>query len=271
MRLLLATLAMILGLNEARAQSDLIFPVPIDSFPNIAMVGVGTAPDYLGSDDYLFGAVPALNWDVDFAIVKVMGNWAMLDFVPDSPLILGPTALLRFGRSDVDDPVVSALPDVDMTVELGAGIGYEFADSENPIKRVVVGGDIMFDVGGVHDDYAANLYVRGSYPLWWTGGTVVGSVGMTFVGDNFADTYFSVTPAGSALSGLPVFFADGGARDVRIGAGVIQSITPNWHVGAGALYMRLLGDAGDSPVVSIRGSENQFILGVGAAYAWGFD
>jgi len=54
-----------------------------------------------------------------------------------------------------------------------------------------------------------------------------------------------------------------------VGAALFQSLSSNWHAGAGGLYARMIGDAGDSPVVSIRGSRNQFIYGAGVAYTWG--
>jgi outer membrane scaffolding protein for murein synthesis (MipA/OmpV family) len=34
-------------------------------------------------------------------------------------------------------------------------------------------------------------------------------------------------------------------------------------------YSRLFGYAADSPIVDQRGSENQFIAGVGIGYMWG--
>jgi outer membrane scaffolding protein for murein synthesis (MipA/OmpV family) len=34
------------------------------------------------------------------------------------------------------------------------------------------------------------------------------------------------------------------------------------------MYSRLVGDAADSPIVAERGSENQWIYGVGTLYAW---
>jgi outer membrane protein len=48
----------------------------------------------------------------------------------------------------------------------------------------------------------------------------------------------------------------------------IFSFSENWHLGAGAIYSRLLSDAADSPVTSKRGSKNQIFAGIGVAYAW---
>jgi len=51
-------------------------------------------------------------------------------------------------------------------------------------------------------------------------------------------------------------------RDVRGWAAAMYHLSQNWHLGAGALYSRLLGDAADSPLVADRGSKNQWISGV---------
>lgn len=57
---------------------------------------------------------------------------------------------------------------------------------------------------------------------------------------------------------------------MRIGFGVLQSLSLNWHVGVGGVYSRLIGDAANSPITRDRGDLDQFIFGVGVAYAWGF-
>jgi hypothetical protein len=52
-------------------------------------------------------------------------------------------------------------------------------------------------------------------------------------------------------------------RDARIGAGLIQSLSPSGCIGVGGLYARLLADAARSPLVRDRGSANQ------GSSAWG--
>jgi outer membrane protein len=82
------------------------------------------------------------------------------------------------------------------------------------------------------------------------------------------ETYFSVDPNNSARTGLPIFAADSGMRDVRISPMLIFSFSPSWHVAGGLIISKLLGDASDSPVVDIRGDDMQYFAGVGVAYAW---
>lgn len=267
----LAGILLLLSTAVSHAQDRFALPLPIESFPNFVALGVGAAPDYFGSDEYIGGAAPAVNVEIGPTRLRILGNWAMLDLLESPGWSLGPAAIWRFGRSDVDDAVVAQVSEVDDTVELGISLGYEFQFDKSPFARASVGIDLVHDVGGVHDSAVVNGFARAMYPLPWRGGAVVGLVGATFVGDDYADTYYSVSGADSAASGLPAFSAGGGTRDLRVGAGLFQSLSLNWHVGAGVVYSRMLGDTADSPIVDDRGSANQFIFGIGAAYTWGID
>jgi MipA family protein len=80
--------------------------------------------------------------------------------------------------------------------------------------------------------------------------------------------FFDVRAADSAQSGLDAFDADAGFRDVRLTLGVVVPVTEHWLVGAGVMFMRLVGDAADSPIVDDAGSPNQIPGGLGVAYAW---
>jgi outer membrane scaffolding protein for murein synthesis (MipA/OmpV family) len=100
------------------------------------------------------------------------------------------------------------------------------------------------------------------------------SLGTTFVSDKFADYYFSVSPAESALTAgvLPVFDADGGMKDWNIGLLVNQSITGDllggFSIFGTANYSRLVGHFRDSPLVSQRGSASQWLVAAGVAYTF---
>jgi outer membrane protein len=77
-----------------------------------------------------------------------------------------------------------------------------------------------------------------------------------------------VRPSDSLASGLPIYVPGSGVRDARAWATALLHLSPQWHLGVGALYSRLLGDAADSPIVADEGSKNQWVYGVGALYAW---
>jgi MipA family protein len=45
-------------------------------------------------------------------------------------------------------------------------------------------------------------------------------------------------------------------------------LSPRWAVGAGVGYFWLADQAGRSPIVSDRGSRNQWVYGAGAMFIW---
>ena len=58
--------------------------------------------------------------------------------------------------------------------------------------------------------------------------------------------------------------------EVGAGAQVSYRINPLWEVHAYVEYERLLGDAANNPLVTLRGSKNQTTVGIGASYAFDF-
>jgi outer membrane protein len=56
-------------------------------------------------------------------------------------------------------------------------------------------------------------------------------------------------------------------RQVFAWPAVIVRVSERWFAGTGAFYQRLSGDATDSPIVTERGSPNQWTAGFGVGYA----
>ncbi|MCW2382676.1 MULTISPECIES: MipA/OmpV family protein [unclassified Sphingobium] len=84
-------------------------------------------------------------------------------------------------------------------------------------------------------------------------------------------TWFGVSPAQAAASGLPVFEAKGGVQSVGAAAGLIRQLDARWSLHGYARYDRLVGDAADSPVVRAYGARDQFSGGLALGYTfwWG--
>ena len=81
-------------------------------------------------------------------------------------------------------------------------------------------------------------------------------------------TFFGVNAADSAASGLAVFDADAGFRDINFSPVLVLHLSRSWHVGAMLRFQRLLSDAADSPIVDDRGPPNQIIAALGLARTW---
>ena len=84
------------------------------------------------------------------------------------------------------------------------------------------------------------------------------------------DTYFGVTPAESAASIFPIYDPDAGMRAVGVDAIVQYDINDNWRGLLKLGYEHLVGDAEDSPILSV-GSADQFFLGIGLMRKFSFD
>lgn len=252
--------------TDANAQSDFLAIAPAQ-LPNFAGIGIGGAPDYFGSNDYFVGGLPfgRVSWEERY--VNVLGNYVTVNLLNDPNWRFGPAGLYRFGRSDVDDPVVNQLPDISDTIDLGAFVAYEVVNEWEPRDRFRIGVDVLQDVGGEHEGFVVSGTVSQWFPVFDYAALGI-AIGTTYASSDYANTFFSVSEQSALATGLPKFTAGSGLRDARIGAVFVQPISESWMVGAGALYSHLIGDAANSPIVADRGSPNQFIFGIGAAYSW---
>ncbi len=240
-----------------------------EMIPNMAGIGVGAVPDYVGSDDYTFAAAPALyyrfgNTSRNVSWAGVFGSANLIDSQTWSA---GPTLQFRPGRKDVDDAVVSKMSEIDNSWEAGVFVGYQYVNVQGVpwIARANVG--VQWNLNDEYDD-----------AYWWASGQfyfplredlfVALGGGLGGGSSSFNQTYFGVTPANAAASGLPVYSPGGGVSNVYAWPALLWRFHPNWLGAVGVLYSRVTGDAGDSPIVRDRGDANQWIGGVGLAYVW---
>jgi outer membrane scaffolding protein for murein synthesis (MipA/OmpV family) len=93
-------------------------------------------------------------------------------------------------------------------------------------------------------------------------------VSTTWANKRFTRSYFGVTNDQSIASGLAVYTPGGGLKDLSFTVGGEYRLTPAWAIVANAGYTRLLGDIKSSPLVSRRGSANQFSAGAFAVYTF---
>ena len=85
------------------------------------------------------------------------------------------------------------------------------------------------------------------------------TLGTTWANGAYVRSYYGVTPAASAASGLPVFTPGGGTSDVNASLNAEVVIDPRWKFSGQWLVARLIGDAGRSPVTLSR-IQNTFSL-----------
>jgi MipA family protein len=238
-------------------------------------LGVGYTPDYVGSDDYRLIPAGALRGMIGPVSITTRAAYLYADFVPRGGRLdfdVGPIVGVRLNRTgDTEDEVVDLLPDRDAAIELGAFAGVSLHNLTNPYDTLSFRMDLLYDVAGAHESTVISPSIDFSTPLSRTT-YVSASLGADFVSDNFADYYFSISPADSLASGLPLFDADGGMKNWKAGLLLNQSITGDLTGGLSlfgtANYSRLSGDFADSPIVAQRGSRNQWLFATGLAYTW---
>ncbi|MCA8879045.1 MAG: MipA/OmpV family protein [Rhodobacteraceae bacterium] len=233
--------------------------------PNYVGFGAGAYPQYVGSSDIAYGAVPfaRVSWG-DHRYLEIDGNYADLNLLDDPNWRFGPAGLLRLGRRHADNDAVDALPDIDPALELGLFAGYQFAASSDPRDRWWLGADVTQDVTSAHGGYVASVSVHRWLPVRRYAALGL-SLGADYGSSDYENTFFSITPEASRDSGLPVYEAAAGLRDLEATVVFVQPLSERWVAGLGVQYTRLLGDSADSPIVTDGGSANQFVYGFGLA------
>jgi len=235
---------------------------------NLVAIGVGAYPDYLGSKDYRVGAIPLARYQFwGKREITLIGNTLTVNLLEGSGWRLGPSGMLRFGRSNVKDDVVNRVHEIDPSIDLGLFGGYTWVDPDEPRKRVGATVWALGDVTDSHGGWTSGGNVFGAYPVL-PALTLVGGAATTYGSGSYMTTYFGVTPADAQASGLPAYQSDAGIRDVRGWLVALVHLSPRWALGAGVLYSWLANEAARSPIVSERGSRNQWIYGIGGMYFW---
>ena len=239
--------------------------------------GAAWIPDYEGSDDNRFTPIPAANGTIAGMSFTLLGNRASLDVIPDIAgpgwnFQLGPTAVINLNRTNIDaieDPRVRALGEVDTAVEVGGYIGIgKTGLITSDYDTLSISLSYRHDVTRIHKSGIFTPSINYTTPLS-TKALVGFFASAEIVEDDYARTYFGVTPAGSAASGLPVFTPEGGQKNVNFGGMFTYALTGDLTKGValvtGFNYSKLVGDFADSPLVSIAGSRHQWTVGAGLA------
>ena len=243
-------------------------------------LGAGYLPDYEGSDDYQLTPVPGVIGTVGGINFQVLGNRASADLIPGKPgptwdFQAGPIGVVNFmrsNRSGIDDPRVRALGELDTAIELGGYVGIgKTGVVTSPYDRLSVSVSYRHDISGVHKSGIWQPTINYLTPLS-TKAAVAFFASAEHAGRGYATSYFSLSPAQTLVSGLPTYNARGGWKNYSLGALATYSLTGNllhgWKVVAGGTYRRMLNDFGDSPLVSVAGSRNQWLGAVGVAYTF---
>lgn len=172
----------------------------------------------------------------------------------------GPLIGWRFGRDEDDGDRLRGLGDVEGGFVAGAyaavtlGMFKPFVSYHHQLSGDNTGGLVRLGVEA-KVPVAPRVQVRAT-------------LGTSIADKDYMAAYFSVTPAQSlaSLTGLPVYDAGAGIKDVFFGLNAEIPLHQDWTLRLTGRYTHLVGDAADSPIVE---SESQFSGGIGLTYRFG--
>ncbi|MBY0344269.1 MAG: MipA/OmpV family protein [Sphingomonadales bacterium] len=256
-------------------------PVFDETWATIGL-GIGMVPSYAGSDDYIAFPLPLIVGRVGGVGIAPNGPGFVLDLNPGKPglaprkgprVAFGPAFRFRNDRNNrISDEVVARAGKLDAALEVGGNVAVAFPNVVKPFDQLSIGVQVRRDVLGAHGGWVVEPQI-GYRALLGKAFTMQAQASMEIISDDFADYYFTVTPAQSAATGLAQYRADGGVN--RIGTTAILSydldrnpLNGGWSLTGVGGYSRLLGDGSDTPYTAVRGDANQFILGAGVAYTF---
>lgn len=184
------------------------------------------------------------------------GGGASTQFVDTDKLRLGVSVSLDSGRDSDDSSTTQGLPDVKRTLRA------RFYANYNLTENVTLGGNVNQDMlghrGGTTFSVDLGWRIYRSRHLEITSGA-----GVTAANALNLKTYFGVPQSAVVASGKPAYEPGAGLRDVHAGLGFTRPFGRHWIFFGSAGVSRLLGPAGDSPLVETRLGKT-----VGLGLAW---
>lgn len=233
----------------------LTFLVPNETNLSIG-VGPEYEPDYFGSDDYHFTADPQVYVKFkNFVFLDDDGaDFALFGF---SGFRIGPSLRIKARRDQDDNIALRGLGDVGTTVEFGGFAATTFNDRFAFKAKVRKGLNSRGHNGLIVDGYLTALLFRAG-PI-----SMSTSAQTSWIGNNYADAFFSVTPQQSAASDgiLSVYNADAGFRDVGASINGYINILDRWSLNPYATYTYIFDDYANTPIIKNFGDRNQFRVG----------
>ncbi len=208
----------------------------VTGLPLLGIRKAGTPPDFFGErDSFGFRAF-------DFGAFK-----------------FGPALKLIWQRNASAYPELNGLGNVNYALQAG-GFAEFWA-----VPWLRLRGEVRQGFGG-ETGVTGDLFLDAIAPL----GQFRFSAGprMTLQTTPAVSPYFSISAAQAVASGLPAYSATGGFYSYGAGGKVEYFWSPQWETHGFVEYERLTDSAADSPLVTERGSPNQFTFGVGATYSF---
>jgi outer membrane protein len=245
-----------------RSTAQYLAPAPASEWVITLGAEARLMPSYEGSDNLKLRPVPVFRIRKSTTPERFRSprDGASIALIDVGPIKVGPTGKLKMRRKESDDSDLRGLGDVNWALEVGLFAEYWATDWLRTRAEVRQG------IGGHHGivaDFSADVVMPVTSQL-----TLSAGPRLTASSGAAVSPYFSVTPAQSLASGLPVYDARGGLRSFGAGAQALYAWTPQWSSNVFIEYERLTGDVANSPLVSLRGKRDQVQIGTGLTYSF---
>jgi MipA family protein len=196
------------------------------------------------------------------------GTTGRFNLLNQANLEFGPAVNITFGRDKkIESLRVRKLGEIDEAVEAGLFVAYNLAEVLNDRDSLRFSLQVLKDASNMHDGTIGEFAM--SYRMQVTDRlTITNSNSFSFANDDYAKSYFSISPAGALASGLAVTKAEGGGKDAAVSLALNYRVSERWMLFGYGKFSRLLGDFGDSPIVAIEGDKNQASVGFGAGWTF---
>jgi outer membrane protein len=250
--------------------TDMVGDLMDTLMPGVTNIRLGLGPvaarEFEGSDQYNVNLAPLISLRYK-DLIQVDNNQIRVNlFGGDGSLWkstnfrAGPILKVDFGRSESDSPDLLGLGDVDTSLELGAFASY----TSGPFRyRIRLRQDVIGGHEGALADLDVSLAIYRSDIL-----NVGGRVGTTWASKKYMNAFFGVSIDQGRTSGLNLFTADSGFKDISLSLGGEFDVTRRWALVANLGFKRLIGDAAKSSLVVQRGSRHQLTAGAYAVYSF---
>lgn len=223
--------------------------------PDVVMTirgGIQVSPAYFGSDELETGPNVSARFDyVKFPGGFEFGSGQTVGFRRG----LGLQGSVRYipERDSDEYSEIEGLDDVDWSFEAGLGVGYEE-------RNYRLFANARYGVIG-HNSWVGELGADGiAYPV--EGLTLTFGPRVSLGDERFTNTYYGVSEAESANSGLAAYDPDGGVLGVGVVLGARYLWNERWGIEGAARYDRLTNEAADSPITE-AGSPDQYTFTIG--------
>ncbi len=241
---------------------DYIWPddIPLEDFSLRLGVGVGTTPDYVGSDEYRLRVIPLI--DLRYKdIVALQGNKLRFNFLRHKNVKAGPLLNYKFGRKEKRNAILYGMGDIANTFLAGAFV-------EGRYKGLFGSVEFRQALGAGQGASARFVVAQGIYQSDDKRKTLIAALRSDWNSRRSNQTNFGITPEQSLTSGLTIYAPGGGFSKVELDLIARYQLGKNWRLDWIAGYAQIIGDAADSPLVATHGTPHQFIVGFGTRYSF---